>query len=884
MRHSEIDVKFLWDIISDFWNHFGDREIISQIWRGFLQSLSNLYYQLYQTSLSKSIETVPYYWLTDWEPITLDKSTFINTDSSIIYYKKTPRYLSDIDWEDPHLKDYEIVKYDAEEDNYYVISESGATYYKDMEYESAESDVIYYGDVPVTLSELDWDNPLLVYHKRNPDGVIRYDEEKAQSFVYDINGVSHYRSFPYEYTMPKGLKDATYLVETPRNGVKFSQKAFSSNGSVITYNNGMVRPFETEYLTDQHGFATEFVANGVLASGEPGTQDFIILPSGDSSISRICIKCKINNKMWVHVGIRKSYNLYESFGYLLRFFKQDNIKYLREIQGLWLSYFSSPTISALQRGFTVLRDLPFALQSGVITSLDQEPSRLIITHPNSLFLLDANEDTTILDPRNDSWNKHDFPILTDHLIYEEDGSPRIPVDNPELEAKPFVEQSLDVGDYIYSMNDEIQVVTFSFKDIEKPVPFPLHVFRESNARTVLSSFVLDGKNCIRLADRIISTYVDFNLPPEGTVLRVDDYDRVVDTPFPKSVFDPAQCGDIITEIVADGTESYIELNNDTKFILTEHEAKILINENIVGYSILYVNGNEVIVGSLANVKLDHDTYYQLYVGDYISFISPAKLNISINGTPYTYYTDSTLSVAYGQYINKYDPIVSTVKFKDYITDPNWPFDEIGNVNVTNQKALETIIDMWHSFVVEVDEYSVPDTFETSRLIHNFIKSAKPTYVDYKMIANFYFEDTLNMSDEFSRDPRYEFIFEYPWAGRGLLIFDNDCFFDDYHFDDDQRFEDSDFADPMWVWPIRDTLTFEDRYFRITCLDDGMLLNDGHLFNASDGMDSLSLDTFTPDGDVTDTYFQEAFYDNTMLFDTGCIFDVTYDEVTVHVEH
>lgn len=837
MKHSEIDVKFLWNLISDFWNHFEDKEVISQIWRTFLQAMSNIYYQLYQISLSKSVETIPDTWITDWEPVTLDKSTAIKVDDLIIYYK---------DVEDEETGEIETI--------------------------------------PVTFKEIDWSDPTLIFTKRNPKGVIRYDDSLKQWYVNDIYGTSHYRDFPNEYTLPPGLKNATYLVETPRNGVKFSQKAYSSDGRAITYSNGYVRPFETEHLTDQHGFTTDFVANGVLASGEPGTQDFLVLPTGDSTISRICTKVKINTRMWAHVGLRQSYNLYESFGYLLRFFKPDGVKYLREIQGLWLSYLSSPTISALQRGFTVLRDLPFALQSGVITNLEQTPTKLIITHAQPLYLMQPGEINTEDDPRNCTYNPHDYAKLTDKPIYEKDGSLRDPVENPEIEAKPFVEQALGVGDYIYCLDDLNQIATFSFVNMEKKVDFPPRLFNFTNDLTVLNSYILGNRYCIRLRDRILSTFVAFNLPEPGTVLKVDDYDRIVNTPFAKTDLEPLECKDIITDIVKDGSESYLEVNYNTRFSITEYEAQRLIDENIKDLTILYINGAEVTVGSLANVKLDTDTYRLLFEQDYISFISPAVLDIEIDGTNYTYHTDSTLEVSYGQYIEKYDPIVHTVTFKDYITHPNWIFEEIGNVNVTNAKSLETILDMWHSFLVEVDEYSVPDTFETSRLINNFIKAAKPTYVNYRMVANFLFEDTLVMSDEFDRGPRYEFIFEYPWAGRGLLIFDNECHFDDYYFDDDQRFEDSDFADPMWVWPVRDTWKFEDNFFNPMCLDDGMLADGTYIFDQDSDREEFAIAEYTPDSDAEDTLFAQTCYDNTMRFDNGNIFDLSYDEVVVLQEH
>ena len=885
MEHREVDVKFIWNMLSDFWEFFEDKETISQVWRTLLQSLSNIYYQLYQVSLSKGIETIPFQWISDWEPVTLDKTTYINTEGILVYYKKIPVYFDGVEWDREDLKKKKIIVYNPELDNWFVDSRLGNRYYKGETYENTEEDVIYYNEEPVYMKDINWNDPSLLFSNRNPEGIMKFDNSIKQWYVKDISGNIHYRDFPHEYMFPRGLKDSTYLVETPRNGVKFNQKAVNKKKGTITYENGSVRPFETELLTDQNGFSTPYVANGVLTSGGPGTQDYLILPSDGSSIPKIFTKTKINNTLWSHVGIRNSYNVYECFGYLLKFFKPDSVKYLREIQGLWLSYLSSPTIASLQRGFTVLRDLPFALQSGVITKLDQSPTKLIMSHVKPLYKLAPNEDTTLLDPRNNAYNPKSVEILTEKQVYESDGTLRKVTEDPELEAKPFLEQALSVGDYVYSLNDKVLVATFSFNSVERDIAFPTRIFRECEDRTVVTSFCLDNKYYIRLHDRIISSYIPFTLPEPGTVLEVDEYDRVVGTPFSVDVFKPIKVGDIITAVVEDGTESYLEVNYDTRFSITAIEAMRLNDDFVRGFTVMYMSNPIITIGSTANVRLDEETFYQLHEGDYISYISPAILTIGINNEIYTYHTDGTLSVAFGQYINKYDPLINSVNFIDYIKDPNWIFREMGNLNKNNWKTLADIADMWHTFIVEVDEYSLPDTFETSKLINNFIKSAKPTYVNYRMIGHIYLEDTMVITDELERLPKYEFETEYPWAGRGLLDFDNEIFFDDYHFDDRQRFDDSEFADPMREFLVRDHVEMEDTLIGPMCLDDGILADGSYTFNSAEAKDSLMIYHALPENsDWVDTLFRFSCYDQGMLFDNGGIHDVSCDTVEITKEY
>lgn len=824
MKHSEIDVRFLWNLLSDFWNHFEDKETVSQVWRTFLQAMSNIYYQLYQVGLSKSIETIPYQWITDWEPVALDKTSYISSNDSIIFYKE---------------------------------------------------------GLPVTLKDIDWDDASLIYTKRNPSGVLKYDDNISGWYVTDVDNNRHYRDFPVEYLLPSGLKSVTYLVETPRNGVKFSHRAYSPEGDIITYDNGHIRPFETKHLTDKHGFGTEYVSNGVLMSGEPGNQDFIILSSGEPVTSRICLKTLINTTMWTHVGIRQSYNLYESFGYLLRFFKPDTLTYLRELQGLWLSYLSSPTISALKRGLTILRSLPFALKSGVITSVVQNPSTLLINHVNPVYRLLPNENPVQYDPRNDVYNPYDYSILTDHTIYETSGSIREPEPSDyELDAKPFTVNALTTGDYVYALDRTSLTVTFSYKRIEHVVRFPDSVMSSCHDTHVLSAFVLDDRYCIRLSDRIISTYIPFEFPPEGTELVVDEDGRISGTPMMSELLGPVRKGDMITNVVSDGSESYLEINRNVRFLITENEADYLISENIIYYILLYINGKDVTIGSTAAIQLDQNTFDQMFVGDYISFISPYSLIIDIDGDRYEYDIDCEVAVISGQYISKYDPLVNGIQVKDYLTDPSWIIDGFGfdpdefyNNNdaddnlFKNEKRLNALLNMWHTFYVEVDEKSAPSDFETANLMHTFVKEAKPTYVDHRMVVRVNIEDSMVMSDRLITSSDYQFNEEYPWAGIGLLIFDGG-----YKFDDDQHFNDSDLVDPVMVGIFKSPQEFEEKMYTSECYDNGRDFNDGLCYNDYEFTEGFSTFSYTPSDPDDEYYYGYQCMDEGMVFDSGHVFN------------
>ena len=84
MIPQEYNVEYIWESLNDFWRMFEDAGVIEQLWRGYVFTVNNLYYQLYQLDLSKCIHTIPWRWISDWEVFVLDGTTRIDQD--------TPRY------------------------------------------------------------------------------------------------------------------------------------------------------------------------------------------------------------------------------------------------------------------------------------------------------------------------------------------------------------------------------------------------------------------------------------------------------------------------------------------------------------------------------------------------------------------------------------------------------------------------------------------------------------------------------------------------------------------------------------------------------------------------------------------------------------------------
>lgn len=255
----EYDVNFIWDSLGDFWRLFEDAEVIDQLWRGYIYTVNNLYYQLYQLDLSKCIHTIPHRWVSDWELFIFDSNTRIE--------ESTPTYAE----------------------------------------------------------------------------------------------------YPYTYSLPYGVKNVSLLRESPRETVVLP------HGTILTPDDILVLPDGTQrYLGDTLYYPESAIIDG----------DYMVFPEGitvdtlklhpdndyivDESTLRIHFKEEPYTYFWSNLAVRDLEIIYDNFGSLLKYYKPDSYKYLREVQGLWYAYWNGSTISNIEIGINILRDLPFVLEDGIV--------------------------------------------------------------------------------------------------------------------------------------------------------------------------------------------------------------------------------------------------------------------------------------------------------------------------------------------------------------------------------------------------------------------------------------------------------------------------------------------------------------------------------------
>lgn len=282
----EYNVDYIWDSLADFWKLFEDAPVVDQLWRGYVFTVNNLYYQLYQLNLSKCIHTIPYKWISDWEVFVF------NDDTSIGYY---------------------------------------------------DDNRVFNLNTKIILTEAE------------------------REVVTALGGNYMYPDYPYVFRLPYGVKNVTQLNESPRETVMLP------NNTMLSPDNVLILPDNTErYLGDTIYYPEEVIEwDDYLVFPKGITVDTVkMFPNSDFIVNEVArtihFKRKPYELMWSNLAIRDLEMIYDNFGVLLKYYKPDSYKYLREVQGLWFAYWNGAAVANIEIGLNILRDLPFVSEDGVV--------------------------------------------------------------------------------------------------------------------------------------------------------------------------------------------------------------------------------------------------------------------------------------------------------------------------------------------------------------------------------------------------------------------------------------------------------------------------------------------------------------------------------------
>jgi len=374
MMATEYNVNYIWDSLADFWKLFDDAPVIDQLWRGYVFTINNLYYQLYQLNLSKCVHTIPHEWISDWE-------LFVFNDTTI---------------PDP---------------NTHVFPE--------------------------------------------------------------------YSDYPYVYRLPFGVKNVSKLRESPRETIVLPNNTILGPDDILVLPDGTRR-----YLGDTYYYPEEVIE----------WDDYLVFPAGimvdvidmvpvddyvvDEPSKTIHFKRKPYTHMWSNLAIRDLEMIYENFGCLLKYYKPDSYKYLREVQGLWYAYWNGAAIDNIEIGLNILRDLPFVQEDGVIEGVEMHNAVATIGDHNILLntaqleLINEGSTVTSVDPLSGVVTIGNYPFR-----FKPQDAAELEIGDTVLKVSaPVSKITVNGTEYVYHGESSIPVVVGEFVSKFKPLTDAVRVY------------------------------------------------------------------------------------------------------------------------------------------------------------------------------------------------------------------------------------------------------------------------------------------------------------------------------------------------------------------------------------------------------------------------
>lgn len=353
----EYNVNFIWDSLSDFWKLFEDSGTINQLWRGYIFTVNNLYYQLYQLNLSKCIHTIPYEWISDYEVFIFDNSTrrFYDPDNEVF----------DV---------YEILVRDDTSDEVVTVQDYGHFLYPD---------------------------------------------------------------FPYAYALPYGVKNVSDLRESPRETVELPHNTMMGPDNLLVLPDDSVRFLGDEFYLPEEVIKWDdhlIFPKGISVPTKVLTPnvDYIV----DEDSRTIHFKTEPYNIMWSNFSVRDLGIIYDNFGSMIKFYKPDSYKYLREVQGIWFAYWNGASITNIEIGLNILRDLPFVKDDGVVERVNVEQSSAVIG--DYTFYINTAQ--------------RELLEVGDVVTFIDSASGVITIGNINIRLDPRDAAELEVGDEILSLS------------------------------------------------------------------------------------------------------------------------------------------------------------------------------------------------------------------------------------------------------------------------------------------------------------------------------------------------------------------------------------------------------------------------------------------------
>jgi len=239
---------------------------------------------------------------------------------------------------------------------------------------------------------------------------------------FDFNSANAVESpnalYPYAFTLPENVKSVYLLRESPRNiSVLPSLTLLLNNGAIILPDGSIRFPGDLIYgyedlfkfditcpscegtgiyagetciicdgtgnakgLSSEAGIAVDTVRYYKRADSY-SDYDESATPLGDFVVYEaekiIAFATQPYETLWSEYAIRDTEIIYDNFGSLIKFYKPDSYRYLRQLQGLWFAYWDGSNIDSIKTGLNVVTDLPFVTDAGYVESIDYKPNAFL---------------------------------------------------------------------------------------------------------------------------------------------------------------------------------------------------------------------------------------------------------------------------------------------------------------------------------------------------------------------------------------------------------------------------------------------------------------------------------------------------------------------------
>jgi len=183
-----------------------------------------------------------------------------------------------------------------------------------------------------------------------PDGKVRFPGD----FIYDIDEL-------FSFEVPCGACEATGILYGETCPICDGSKKASGHSSLSGIAVDTVKYYKrADDISDYE--------EGITPLG-----DFVV----DEANKIIAFAEQPYSILWSEYAIRDTEIIYDNFGSLVKFYKPDSYRYLRQLQGLWYAYWNGSTVDNIRIGLNVVTDLPFVTDAGYVSSIVFNPNGFV---------------------------------------------------------------------------------------------------------------------------------------------------------------------------------------------------------------------------------------------------------------------------------------------------------------------------------------------------------------------------------------------------------------------------------------------------------------------------------------------------------------------------